>query len=204
MGKSALLAKFNGIVRNLRAARHRGDMFDLTSSKLLILAIIALIVVGPKDLPVLLRAIGKYVGIVRRQANEFRQYFDEAMRENELASLKAEVDAMKRDVQATVSSAGRALEADIDAVKSDIETVKSDVAPVKSEVAAASSDAAPPGSFNGDGHEVARGIPIEPATGKAYAGLPTEVDVPASPLSVPPAAVSPPPAELATAKAGGA
>ncbi|MDZ4843583.1 MAG: Sec-independent protein translocase protein TatB [Hyphomicrobium aestuarii] len=191
-------------------------MFDLTSSKLLILAVIALIVVGPKDLPVLLRAIGKYVGIVRRQANEFRQYFDEAMRENELASLKAEVDAMKRDVQATVSSAGRALEADIDAVKSDIETVKSDVAAVKSEVAAASSDAAPPdsssdifpgsfpGSFNGDGHDAARGTPIEPATGNAYAALPSQADVPVSPLSVLPAAVSPPPAELATAKAGGA
>ncbi|MBX9925323.1 MAG: Sec-independent protein translocase protein TatB [Hyphomicrobiaceae bacterium] len=102
-------------------------MFDLTSSKLLILAVIALIVVGPKDLPVLLRAVGKYIGIIRRQANEFRQYFDEAMREQELATLRAEVDAMKRDVQATVSSAGRALEADIAAVKSDVEAASGDV-----------------------------------------------------------------------------
>ena len=102
-------------------------MFDLTSSKLLILAVIALIVVGPKDLPVLLRAVGKYIGIIRRQANEFRQYFDEAMREQELATLRAEVDAMKRDVQATVSSAGRALEADIAAVKSDVDAASGDV-----------------------------------------------------------------------------
>lgn len=98
-------------------------MFDLTSSKLLILGIIALLVVGPKDLPVLLRAVGKYVGMLRRQANEFRLYFDEAMRETELANLKAEVDAMKRDVQETVSSAGRALEADVAAVKSDVDSV---------------------------------------------------------------------------------
>ncbi len=102
-------------------------MFDLTSSKLLILAIIALIVVGPKDLPVLLRAVGKYVGILRRQANEFRQYFDEALREQDIANLRAEVDAMKRDVQSTVSSAGRALEADIAAVKSDVEGTTSDI-----------------------------------------------------------------------------
>jgi sec-independent protein translocase protein TatB len=102
-------------------------MFDLTSSKLLILALVALVVVGPKDLPVLLRAIGKYIGLIRRHANEFRSYFDEAMRENDLANLKAEMDAMKRDVQATVSSAGRALEGDINAVKADLEAVKGDV-----------------------------------------------------------------------------
>ena len=56
-------------------------MFDITSSKLLILAIVALIVVGPKDLPILLRTIGKYLGIIRRHAAEFRGQFDEAMRE---------------------------------------------------------------------------------------------------------------------------
>lgn len=96
-------------------------MFDLTSSKLLILALVALVVVGPKDLPVLLRALGKYLGIVRRQANEFRAYFDEAMKEQELATLKAEMDAMRRDVQATVASAGRAIENDVAAVTSDVE-----------------------------------------------------------------------------------
>ena len=46
-------------------------MFDITSSKLLILAVVALIVVGPKDLPILLRTIGKYLGIIRRHAAEF-------------------------------------------------------------------------------------------------------------------------------------
>ena len=43
-------------------------MFDITSSKLLILAIVALLVVGPKDLPLLLRTIGKYMGVIRRHA----------------------------------------------------------------------------------------------------------------------------------------
>ena len=96
-------------------------MFDLTSSKLLILGLVALIVVGPKDLPVLLRTIGKYMGLIRRQANEFRAQFDEAMRDSELAGLRAELEAAKRDATATVNDAGRAMEADLNAATRDIE-----------------------------------------------------------------------------------
>ena len=59
-------------------------MFDITSSKLLILGIVALLVIGPKDLPALLRTIGKYMGIIKRHAADFRAQFDEAMRESEL------------------------------------------------------------------------------------------------------------------------
>ena len=56
-------------------------MFDIGWSELLIIGVMALIVVGPKDLPVLLRNIGRYVGIIRSQASEFRAQFDEALRE---------------------------------------------------------------------------------------------------------------------------
>ncbi len=77
-------------------------MFDLTSSKLLILAIVALIVVGPKDLPILLRTVGKYLGIVRRHANEFRAQLDEALREAELHDLKKEFDDVGRQMRSTI------------------------------------------------------------------------------------------------------
>lgn len=80
-------------------------MFDLTSSKLLILGIVALIVVGPKDLPILLRTIGKYVGMIRRHAADFRAQFDEAMRETELDSLKKQVENVGRDVDQTMRDA---------------------------------------------------------------------------------------------------
>jgi Tat protein translocase TatB subunit len=96
-------------------------MFDLTSMKLLILGLVALIVVGPKDLPVLLRTIGKYVGMIRRQAAEFRSQFDEAMRDQELQTLKAEMEAMKRDVRATVETAGRSIETDVHATTREID-----------------------------------------------------------------------------------
>jgi sec-independent protein translocase protein TatB len=90
-------------------------MFDITSSKLLILAIVALIVVGPKDLPILLRTVGKYLGVIRRQAAEFRQQFDEAMREAELDHLKKEFENVKREVRATMDEGARAVESQFEA-----------------------------------------------------------------------------------------
>src|SRR5215470_15229136 len=74
-------------------------MFDITSSKLLILGIVALIIIGPKDLPALLRTIGKYVGIIKRQAAEFRAQFDEAMRESELAELRKSVESIQQETE---------------------------------------------------------------------------------------------------------
>jgi sec-independent protein translocase protein TatB len=82
-------------------------MFDLTSSKLMILAIVALLVVGPKDLPALLRTVGRYMGIIRRHAAEFRSQFDEAIREAELDHLKNEFDALGRDLHASVEEGAR-------------------------------------------------------------------------------------------------
>lgn len=96
-------------------------MFDITSSKLLLLGIVALIVIGPKDLPVLLRTIGKYVGIIKRQAAEFRAQFDEAVRESELAELKKDVENMGREAEASMREAERTVTTELDAAKADVE-----------------------------------------------------------------------------------
>src|SRR5215470_6377699 len=85
-------------------------MFDFTSSKLLILGIVALLVIGPKDLPGLLRTIGKYVGMIKRQAAEFRAQFDEAMRESEFAELKKSVESMEQETTAAMHEAQSAVE----------------------------------------------------------------------------------------------
>ena len=87
-------------------------MFDITSSKLLILGIVALLVIGPKDLPALLRTIGKYVGIIKRQAAEFRAQFDEAMRESELADLRKDVESLGREAEQTMRAAEQSVEKD--------------------------------------------------------------------------------------------
>jgi sec-independent protein translocase protein TatB len=85
-------------------------MFDLTSSKLFLLAIVALLVIGPKDFPILLRTIGKYMGIIRGHAREFRAQFDEAMRESELAQLKSEMETIGKETEAALSATTQSVE----------------------------------------------------------------------------------------------
>ena len=84
-------------------------MFEISWSELLILAIVTLIFVGPKDLPVFLRTIGKYAGAMKRQASEIRAQFDAAMREAELDAMKKEVDSMQSAVNAEVMGAKASL-----------------------------------------------------------------------------------------------
>lgn len=68
---------------------------DLSFSHILIVAAVALIVVGPKDLPGLLRKVGQFVARMRGMANEFRASFDEMARQSELDELRKEVAAMR-------------------------------------------------------------------------------------------------------------
>ncbi|HXW24017.1 MAG TPA: Sec-independent protein translocase protein TatB [Xanthobacteraceae bacterium] len=69
-------------------------MFDIGWGKIVIIAVIALIVIGPKELPAVLRTVGQWMGKIRRMAAEFQGQFQEAMREAEMADLKKSVDAI--------------------------------------------------------------------------------------------------------------
>lgn len=71
-------------------------MFDLFSwSHLLIIAIVALVVVGPKDLPRLMRIGGQWVAKARGMANEFRSSFDDMARQGELDELRKEIESLR-------------------------------------------------------------------------------------------------------------
>jgi sec-independent protein translocase protein TatB len=74
-------------------------MFDISWSEFLLIGVVALIVIGPKELPGVLRTLGQYTRKVRRMAGEFQNQFQEAMREAEMADLKKEVDAMASDIK---------------------------------------------------------------------------------------------------------
>lgn len=63
--------------------------------EILVIGLLALIVVGPKDLPLLLRKVGKAVGKAKAMANEFRSSFDEMARQSELDELRKEVQALR-------------------------------------------------------------------------------------------------------------
>ncbi|MEM7178941.1 MAG: Sec-independent protein translocase protein TatB [Pseudomonadota bacterium] len=70
-------------------------MFDIAWTEILIVAVIAIIVVGPKELPGMLRAFGKTFGQVRRTAREFQSTFNDALRE---AERQAGLDDVKKDI----------------------------------------------------------------------------------------------------------
>lgn len=70
-------------------------MLDIGWTELLVIAVILIVVVGPKDLPPMIRAFGKMTSRLRRTAGEFRAQFDEALREAELDDLRKSVDEVR-------------------------------------------------------------------------------------------------------------
>jgi len=63
--------------------------------ELIVIVILALVVVGPKDLPLMVRRVGKMIGQIRATAREFQRSFDELGREAELAELRKEINSLK-------------------------------------------------------------------------------------------------------------
>ncbi len=73
-------------------------MFDIFSwQHIVILLVVALVVVGPKDLPRFLNMAGKWAGKARAMANEFRKSFDEMARQTELDELRKEIEDLKKN-----------------------------------------------------------------------------------------------------------
>jgi sec-independent protein translocase protein TatB len=121
-------------------------MFDFSWSELLLIGIVALIFIGPKELPGVLRTLGQWMSKVRRMAGEFQNQFHDAMREAELADLKKEVDEMS--AQAAVYSNFDPLSdvrKEMETAKRDVESAVADL-PAAGQPAAGDSVAAPPAS----------------------------------------------------------
>jgi sec-independent protein translocase protein TatB len=67
-------------------------MFGIGWSEFVVIGVVALIAIGPKELPGVLRMVGQSLGKIRRMANEFQGQFQEAMREAEMADVKKQID----------------------------------------------------------------------------------------------------------------
>jgi len=82
-------------------------MFDIGMQEILVVAVVAIIVVGPKDLPGLLRSGAKYVGQLRNMARDFQGQMNEAIKEADLADLKKlnPLDDVKGDIDSYMDSA---------------------------------------------------------------------------------------------------
>jgi sec-independent protein translocase protein TatB len=144
-------------------------MFDLGWGKIVIIAVIALVVIGPKELPAVLRTVGQWMGKIRRMAAEFQSQFQEAMREAEMADLKKSIDA--------ITDATRGIGSGLDPISH----VSKDIESAFADKPAASAPVASP----------AAGEPAAPTTEPSVAAEPPvtiEPPVPLEPAPPPPVA----------------
>jgi sec-independent protein translocase protein TatB len=95
-------------------------MFDISWTEFLLIGVVALIVIGPKELPAVLRTLGQYTRKVRSMAADFQGQFQEAMREAEMADLKKQVDDIAHDIKSYDPL--KDVRTDVEAAGKDIQT----------------------------------------------------------------------------------
>jgi sec-independent protein translocase protein TatB len=149
-------------------------MFDISWGKLVIIGVVALIVIGPKDLPAVLRTLGQWMTKIRRMAAEFQGQFTEAMREAEMADLKKQFDETTSTLNSALDPSG---------FKTDMEKLIND--PMGTEASATSTPAAPPSDPATPG---ASGVPSasDPVALGTAPVAPVEIAVPMPDLPPPP------------------
>lgn len=131
-------------------------MFDIGWTELLVLAVVAILIVGPKDLPRMLYSLGQTVGKMRRQADEFRRQFNESMRE-------AGMDDVRNDMK-KMSDLNPANQ-----IKDEIQSTFTDNPKSTGSAAKAASEGGEAAAGTGNGGETAQKPPSEQAEGDILA-----------------------------------
>jgi sec-independent protein translocase protein TatB len=182
-------------------------MFEIGWSELLLIGIVALIAIGPKELPGVLRTVGQWMTKIRRMASEFQGQFQEAMREAEMAELKKQVDDM-------ANTASNFTNFDpLDKVRKEVDGIRDGLNDAISDKPKDTSVASAPADVTGGtlSEPAAAPPPVAtpPATDTAQL-LPTAApnDLPPEPLAAPatpasnPTPASPPPTSSSPPKSG--
>ena len=138
-------------------------MFDIGWTELLLIACVAIIVVGPKDLPRMLRTLGQQMGKMRRLSREFQSTFNDALRE---AEKQADIADMKEQVESV---------ANFDPLKDLKKSIEDDKFAPKGSGSKGKADASPSPSSAGDETEPK----AEPVSGGANAATGAEPVAPA-------------------------
>jgi sec-independent protein translocase protein TatB len=165
-------------------------MFDIGWGELLLIGIVALIAIGPKELPGALRTLGQWTAKLRRMAAEFQSQFQEAMREAEMADLKKQVDELTTEarsftnfdpvgeVRREFESTQRQIE---NAMTPNPATETSAPAAAGESAAAAPATGVEPAGVSGSGSDAAApaGAPVQPPSGPGEPDAPPGGDKPA-------------------------
>lgn len=163
-------------------------MFDIGWGELVVIGIVALVVIGPKELPTVLRTVGQWMTKIRRMASEFQGQFQEAMREAEFADLKKQVDAISDPISSFTP------DNPLETAKQNIESAFEDkpnptpaaVSDTATAAATPSADAASPDAT----------VPIAPDAGGEVVPSPAP-----SPVTADQSPATPPPADIGGGKA---
>jgi sec-independent protein translocase protein TatB len=173
-------------------------MFDISWTEFLLIGIVALIVIGPKELPGVMRTMGQWTRKLRSMASDFQHQFQEAMREAEMTDLKKQVDDMAHDIKNYDPLQG--VRTDVEAIGKDIESSVAAPAPAAEpslpEATAQLADSNLIGAATGPvAPEAAEQSAAElPATAPVQGGESTVVTAATAPVAPPePAAVVPDP-----------
>ena len=149
-------------------------MFDVGFWELAIIAVIALLVIGPERLPKAARTAGLWVGRARRMVTDVKADIDREIREGELAELKKTGEELKK-AQSTIESAGAEIIEDSDlgelkktgeelkAAKGEFESVNEELKTAKSEVESAGRNLTDLDSMTSVGESIESGTPTPPA-----------------------------------------
>ena len=149
-------------------------MFDVGFWELAIIAVIALLVIGPERLPKAARTAGLWVGRARRMVTDVKADIDREIREGDLAELKKAGEELKK-TQSAVESAGAQIIEDseigklkktgeeLKAAKDEFESVKEELKTAKSEVESVGGNLADSDSMNSVGESIESGTPTPPA-----------------------------------------
>jgi sec-independent protein translocase protein TatB len=142
-------------------------MLDMSWGEVMVIGAVALIVIGPKDLPKALRTVGQMTGKLRRMAAEFQGQFQEAIREAELDDVKQQLQGMNNSVS-SLNTGFNPIQTIRDELKSSIEApVAAQDKPLSTEAA----EALQQGS--GETHQPA---PVEPIVDLPIPSLPPVID----------------------------
>jgi sec-independent protein translocase protein TatB len=145
-------------------------MFDISWGKLIIIGVVALLVIGPKELPAVLRQLGQWMTKIRRMAAEFQGQFQDAMREAEMAELKKTFDETTSGLTSV-----------FDPIKNDMDKMVNDPMSMGSSSTAATPDAGIPTP----GAATDPSAPVDPVALGTAPVAPAEISVPMPELPPP-------------------
>jgi len=104
-------------------------MFDLSWGEIALIGVVALVVIGPKELPGVLRGLGQALAKLRRMASDFQYQFNQALQEAEVDKVKSSINSVTEAVNTTPTSTFNPIDYAREQIKSTVEEIKGQPAP---------------------------------------------------------------------------